>query len=64
MPLTSHITSVEIHDDTELVASITMMDSVCCTVEIKGAHNAASWPELAEAVRQALASMNLEGDKP
>jgi hypothetical protein len=63
MSLTNHITAVEIHDGKELLAKVEIQDEQCAMVTIKTVNNATSWAPLAEAVRQALVSMNLEDDK-
>jgi len=60
MTITSTPVAYEIHDDKELVATVTMFDEGASEVVIKGVNNATSWQEVSRAVFLALKSMHPE----
>jgi len=60
MTITSTPVAYEIHDDKELVATVTMFDEGASEVVIKGVNNATSWQEVSRAVFLALKAMHPE----
>jgi len=60
MTITSTPVAYEIHDDKELVATVTMFDEGASEVVIKGVNNATSWHELSAHIYNALRTMHPE----
>lgn len=58
--ITATPTKFELYDDgdTELLATVEMVDEVASTIEIKTCVSAGSWPELARVIQGALDQMH------
>jgi hypothetical protein len=60
MTLKLYPTKIEIHDDEvqQLMATVEMFDEACSDIEIKTVCCPESWPELSDAILEALKMMH------